>query len=317
MREAHAVNEPTTATIGEFEGRKRAREKRDLLPYLMLAPITLLLLLVIVYPLFEAARLALTDASLLNLSRAKFVGLQNFSRLLDDGIFIDGIWRTIRWVLAVVLFEMALALPIALFLNREFTGRGFVRAAVMVPYITPPAVVALLFLYMFDGNFGIVNELLVRLGYQDTYTAWMSDPASSFWIVVSAMVWYGTPLMALILLAALQTIPEELYEAADMDGASAWTQFWRITVPHILPSLMLLGLLRTIWMSNHIDMIFIMTGGGPGFANYTEAVYSFKLTNEFRIGYASAAAVMLSAVLMIGAAFYVRYLARRVLQQVS
>jgi multiple sugar transport system permease protein len=145
----------------------------------------------------------------------------------------------------------------------------------------------------------------------------MSDPASSFWIVVSAMVWYGTPLMALILLAALQTIPEELYEAADMDGASAWTQFWRITVPHILPSLMLLGLLRTIWMSNHIDMIFIMTGGGPGFANYTEAVYSFKLTNEFRIGYASAAAVMLSAVLMIGAAFYVRYLARRVLQQVS
>lgn len=306
--------EPTALGQG---GRPRRRKKRDPLPYLMLAPITLLMLLVIVYPLLEAVRLALTDASLLNLARAKFVGLQNFRRLLGDAVFVSGIWRTIRWVLAVVLFEMALALPIALFLNREFAGRGFVRAAVMVPYITPPAVVALLFLYMFDGNFGIVNELLVRLGLQENYTAWMSDPASSFWIVVSAMVWYGTPLMALILLAALQTIPEELYEAADVDGASPWVQFWRITLPHILPSLMLLGLLRTIWMSNHIDMIFIMTGGGPGFANYTEAVYSFKLTNEFRIGYASAAALTLSVVLMVGAAFYVRYLARRVLQQVS
>lgn len=296
---------------------KRRRKRLDLLPYLMLAPIALLLLFVIVFPLFEAVRLALTDASLLNLARAKFIGLKNFQRLLSDTIFIDSIWRTLRWVVAVVVLEISLALPIALFLNRDFVGRGFMRAAVMVPYITPPAVVALLFLYIFDGNFGIANEFLVKMGIQDAYTAWMSDPTSSFWVVVAAMVWYGTPLMALILLAALQTIPEELYEAADVDGASAWTQFWRITVPHLVPSIMFLGLLRTIWMSNHIDMIFIMTTGGPGFSNYTEAVYSFKLTDEFRIGYASAVAVALSAVLMIGAALYVRYLARGVLKQAS
>jgi multiple sugar transport system permease protein len=308
-----------TATLQDrsIPAVKRRKKRFDAFPYLLLTPIALLLLFVIVYPLYEAVRLALTDASLLNLARAKFIGLLNFERLLNDGIFMDGIWRTIRWVLAVVLIELMLALPIALFLNREFYGRGFLRAAVMVPYITPPAVVALLFLYIFDGNFGIANEWLVNIGYQETYTAWMSDPAASFWIVVAAMVWYGMPLMALILLAALQTIPEELYEAADVDGASAWTQFWRITLPHILPSIMFLGLLRTIWMSNHIDMIFIMTTGGPGFSNYTEAVYSFKLTDEFRIGYASAVAVALSAVLMIGAALYVRYLARSVLKQAT
>lgn len=307
----------TTLSATATSGAARRRRRFDAFPYLMLAPIALLLTCVIVYPLFEAVRLALTDASLLNLARAKFVGLLNFKRLLNDDIFIDGIWRTLRWVLAVVLIEISLALPIALFLNREFFGRAIVRTAVMVPYITPPAVVALLFLYIFDGNFGIANDILVRTGLQDGFVAWMSDPDSSFWIVVAAMVWYGTPLMALIILAALQTIPEELYEAADVDGASAWVQFWRITVPHILPSIMFLGLLRTIWMSNHIDMIYIMTTGGPGFSNYTEAVYSFQLTNEFRIGYASAVAVALSAVLMVGAALYVRYLARSVLKQAA
>lgn len=307
------------ATAGWKEAAPARRRRRhfDALPYLLLAPIGLLLVGVIVYPLFEAVRLAMTDASLLNPARARFTGLQNFIRLWSDPTFLNGTWRTLRWVAAVVIAEIVLAVPIALFLHREFVGRSFLRTAVMVPYITPPAVVALLFLYLFDGNFGLVNDLLVKLGLQANFTPWMSDPTSSFWIVVSAMVWYGTPLMALILLAALQTIPEELYEAADVDGISTFAQFRYITIPHILPSILFLALLRTIWMSNHIDMIFIMTTGGPGFSNYTEAVYSFQLTNEFRIGYASAVAVTLSVVLMVGASLYVRYLARSVLKQAS
>jgi multiple sugar transport system permease protein len=295
--------------------RPRRRKRFDIFPYILLLPIILLLGAVIVYPLIQAVSLSMTNASLLSVARARFIGLQNFYNLLNDKTFLDGAWRTVRWVAAVVLGEIALALPIALFLNRRFVGRTFVRVAVMLPYITPPAVVALLFLYMVDGNFGVFNDILVKLGLQTAYTPWMSDPSASFWIVVCAMIWYGMPLMALILLAALQTIPEELYEAADVDGIGAFAQFWHITLPHIIPSLAFIALLRTIFMSNHIDMIFIMTTGGPGFANYTEAVYSFQLTNEFRIGYASAVAVMLSLVLMVGAALYVRYLARNVLKQ--
>ncbi len=308
-----------TISTGQESGIISSRKKKrfDAFPYLLLLPIIVLLAAVIVYPLLEAIRLSLTNASLLNPSRAKFIGLQNFYRLFSDRTFLDGAWRTLRWVLAVVLGEMALAIPVALFLNRQFFGRGIVRVAVMIPYITPPAVVALLFLYIFDGNFGIFNDLLVRSGLQTAYTPWMSDPTTSFWVVVGAMIWYGMPLMALILLAALQTIPEDIYEAADVDGVGALAQFWHITLPHILPSILFLALLRTIWMSNHIDMIFVMTTGGPGFSNYTEAVYSFQLTNEFRIGYASAVAVVLSLVLMVGAALYVRYLARNVLKQAS
>jgi multiple sugar transport system permease protein len=283
----------------------------------MIAPICLLLAAVTVYPTLKAVELAMTDASLLRLQRAVFIGFNNFRRMLGDQVFLDGLWRTLRWDLAVVSLELAIALPVALFLNLNFRGRGFVRAAMMVPYITPPAVVGLLFLYMFDGNFGVVNDLLVRAGILNDYVAWMSSPTASFWIVVSAMVWYGTPLMALILLAALQTIPAELYEAAQVDGASRWSQFISITIPHILPTVFFLLLLRMIWMSNHIDMIFVMTGGGPGFSNHTEAVYSFMLTNQFQIGYASAIAVVLAAMLMFVSAFYVRHLARNVLVNAS
>ena len=296
---------------------RRRRKRIDLFPYLMIAPICLLLAAVTVYPTLKAIELAMTDASLLRLQRATFIGIANFKRMLGDQVFLDGLWRTLRWDLAVVSLELAVALPIALFLNLNFRGRGFVRAAMMVPYITPPAVVGLLFLYMFDGNFGVVNDLLVRAGVLDGYVAWMSSPTASFWIVVSAMVWYGTPLMALILLAALQTIPGELYEAAQVDGASPWSQFLNITIPHIMPTVFFLLLLRMIWMSNHIDMIFVMTGGGPGFSNHTEAVYSFMLTNQFQIGYASAIAVVLAAMLMFVSAFYVRHLARNVLVNAS
>jgi multiple sugar transport system permease protein len=283
------------------------------LPYALIAPIGILLLAITVYPTLYATYLAMTDASLLRLSRAQFIGFDNFVRMAGDSVFLEGLWRTLRWDLAVVLIELAIAMPIALFLNLGFRGRGLVRAAVMVPYVTPPAVVGLLFCYLFDGNFGVINDLLVRIGVLDRYVAWLSDPTASFWVVVSAMVWYGQPLMALILLATLQTIPSELYEAAKVDGARTWRRFVHITLPHLVPTILFLILLRTIWMSNHIDMIFVMTNGGPGFSNHTEAVYSFMLTNQFQIGYASAVAVVLAILLVVASALYVRHLARTVL----
>jgi multiple sugar transport system permease protein len=153
----------------------------------------------------------------------------------------------------------------------------------------------------------------VQVGIFEKYYSWLSEPIASFWIVVLAMVWAGTPLMAIILLAAMQAIPDEFYEAARVDGASVWQRFWYITLPQILPTILFICLLRLIWMSNHIDMIFIMTRGGPGFANYTEAVYSFMTTQRFEIGYSSAIAVVLAIILMTASAFYVRHLSRSVL----
>ena len=297
--------------------RPAPRRRPEYLPYLLIAPIGLLMLAITVYPAIQAVHYAMTDASLLRLARAQFVGWRNFVRLASDPTFLDGIWRTLRWDVAVVGLELLLAMPIALFLNQHFRGRGFLRAAMMIPYITPPAVVGLLFLYMFNGNFGVVNDLLVRAGVLSSYVDWFSDGLRSFFVVVLAMVWYGVPFMALVLLAALQTIPGELYEAASVDGAGRWRQFTAITLPHILPSVVFVVLLRVIWMSNHVDMIFVMTNGGPGFSNYTEAIYSFTLTSQFNISQASAVAVVLAVVLMGIAALYVRHLARTTLAELS
>jgi multiple sugar transport system permease protein len=301
------------ATASVTMVRPRRRRRGRLLPYALIAPIAILLLAISVYPGLYAIWLAMTDASLLRLARAQFIGIGNFVRMAGDDIFLDSLWRTLRWDVAVVLSELLIALPIALFLNLTFRGRGFARVAMMIPYITPPAVVGLLFAYMFDGNFGVVNDILVKAGILDRYVSFLSDPTGSFAVTVAAMVWYGTPLMALILLAALQTIPQPLYDAANVDGASAWQRFRYITLPHLMPSILFLMLLRLIWMSNHIDMIFVLTQGGPGFANYTAAVYSFKLTNQFEIGYASAVAVVLTILLVAASAMYVRHLARKVL----
>jgi multiple sugar transport system permease protein len=294
-------------------GRAGGQPRVDLLPYLFIAPILLLLAAISFYPAAYAIWLAMTDATLLKLARAEFVGVRNFVRLLDDPIFLNGLWRTARWDLTVVLSEIGIAIPLALFLNLDFRGRAVVRAAVLVPYIIPPAVTGLIWVYMFDGTFGVVNDLLVRLHLIEDYVSWLSEPTASYLIVAAAMVWSGTPLIAIVLLAVLQTIPQELYEAATIDGSNSWQRFRFVTLPFLMPTILFLFLLRMIWMSNHIDMIFIMTRGGPGFANYTEAIYSFQLTGQFEIAYASTVAVVLAAVLVVASVFYVRHLARSVL----
>jgi multiple sugar transport system permease protein len=293
--------------------RAGGQPRVDLLPYLFIAPILLLLAAISFYPAAYAIWLAMTDATLLKLARAEFVGVRNFVRLLDDPIFLNGLWRTARWDLTVVLSEIGIAIPLALFLNLDFRGRAVVRAAVLVPYIIPPAVTGLIWVYMFDGTFGVVNDLLVRLHLIEDYVSWLSEPTASYLIVAAAMVWSGTPLIAIVLLAVLQTIPQELYEAATIDGSNSWQRFRFVTLPFLMPTILFLFLLRMIWMSNHIDMIFIMTRGGPGFANYTEAIYSFQLTGQFEIAYASTVAVVLAAVLVVASVLYVRHLARSVL----
>lgn len=305
----------TTGGKSAAYSRTRRLLRFDVLPYAFVSPIALLLMVISFYPALYAVWLAMTDAKLLTLARAQFVGLRNFARLFADPIFLGSLWRTLRWDVVVVGAEMLIAIPVALFLNLTFRGRGIVRASVLIPYIIPPAVTALMWVYIFDGNFGVFNDVLVRLGLLDQYFPFLSDPNGSFFITAFAMVWAGQPLVAIIILAVLQTVPGELYDAARVDGAGPFRQFWHVTLPHIAKTLIFLALIRTIWMSNHIDMIYIMTRGGPGFSNYTAAVYSFTLTGQFEIAYGSAVAVTLAAILIFGAVFYIRYLARSVLSQ--
>lgn len=288
------------------------KRKFDWFPYLLVAPAVFLVALLTVYPAFFAIRLSLLDIDLLNFARGgEFIGLDNYRDAFQDEVFTDGLWRTLRWVGLVAGMQMLIALPTALFLSTRFAGRSIVRAAVLIPYIVPSAVVAIIWRFMVDSNFGVINDILQRIGIIDSYQAWMAQPTASFLVISFAMIWAGFPFYAITLLASLQVISEDLYEAARIDGANAWQQFRFVTFPLILPTILLLLLLRTIWLSHNVDLIFLMSEGGPGFNNYTVAVYSFILTwSRLEIGYPAALAIMLAIVLLIASAIYVYFIER-------
>jgi len=202
---------------------RRRRKRIDLFPYLLVAPAVLLVAVMTVYPAIFAIRLSLMDIDLLKFNRgAEFIGLDNYRTAFQDQIFTDGLWRTLRWVVVVAGSQMLIALPIALFLNTRFFSRALVRAAVLIPYVVPAAVVAIIWRFMVDANFGVINDLLLRSGIIDSYQAWMGQPNASFLIISFAMIWAGFPFYAITLLASLQIIPNDLYEAGRIDGAGSW-----------------------------------------------------------------------------------------------
>lgn len=305
----------TATSLSEKPGRHqqiRRRRQLDLFPYLLVAPAVLLVAVMTIYPAIFAIRLSLMDIDLLKFTRgAEFVGLENYRTAFQDEIFLGGLWRTVRWVVVVAGSQMVVALPVALFLNTQFIGRAAVRAAVLIPYVVPAAVVAIIWRFMVDANFGVINDIFWRIGLIDSYKAWMGQPIASFIVIAFAMLWTGFPFYAISLLAALQVIPDDLYEAARIDGAGGWQQFRFVTLPLLLPTILLLLLLRTIWLSHNVDLIFLMSEGGPGYNNYTVAIYSFILTwSRLEIGYPAALAIMLSIVLLIASALYVRSIER-------
>jgi len=309
---AHAAR-PGAPVGAQTAPTQVARRRRlSMLPYMLVAPAVILMIAIALYPTYYAIQLSLYDVNLARYNRARFVGLDNYWKLLlDDEVFRLSVLQTIRWVGVVIVGQLGMALPVALFLNMNFTMRGFIRTAILIPWVIPAAVTSLIWVFMFDANLGVANDILVRLGVIETYWTWLSDFKTAFFLIVMAAVWSGFPFMSIVLLAALQAIPEELYEAAKIDGAGVWRRFLHITLPLLVPTIMLILLLRTIWLSHNVDLVYIMTVGGPGYSNYTTAVYSFLLTtSQFEIGYASAVAVVLAIALLAISTIYVRQMER-------
>ncbi len=263
------------------------------------------------YPIANAILISLHSHNLVRPMDIQYIGIENFKYLSEDHVFWKSLWQTVRWAFIVSALQMVLGLPVALFLNLDFSWRGFARTVVLIPWVVPPIATSIIWTFMFDGNFGVINDLLVRVGLIPKFVGWLSDDFTSFIALVVAMLWTGFPFMAIMLLAALQTIPAELYEAARVDGANAWQRFTSVTFPQILPTILLLLLLRTMWLANHVDIIYLMTLGGPAYSNYTLSVYSYILTTiSYNVGYASAVALVVAVMLLITSTIYVRYIER-------
>ncbi len=274
------------------------------LAWLFLLPTLAAVALVAFYPLGQVFRYAFTDAWLSGTSPPQWIGLQNFRDLLGDPDFLASVRNTLFFTGVSVSLEAVLGLGIALALHASFPGRGLLRAAVLVPWAIPTVVSAQMWKWMLHDIYGVVNLIGTKLGLLEQKIAWLAQPGTAMASIIAVDVWKTTPFVVLMLLAGLQMIPQELYEAARVDGASAWQQFRRITFPLLRPILLVTLVFRTLDALRVFDVIYVMTGGG----NQTEsmALYNRRVLVDFQeLGYGSAISI---AILLIISVFVVVYL---------
>lgn len=230
-----------------------------------------------------------------------FVGLANYGEILADRRFWEALGHTALFTAASVTLEILLGLGLALAMNRAFRGRGLVRAAVLVPWAIPTVVAALLWRFLFDSQAGIVNALLAEP------IVWFNRAATAWVPVILADVWKTTPFVALLLLAGLQNIDPAVYEAAEVDGAGAWRRLWNVTLPLLKPALLVALIFRTLDAFRVFDLVYVLTGGGPGTATEPIALYTFNtFFANLRFGYGAALSVIVFLVTFLLAMLYVR-----------
>ncbi|HEU4565303.1 MAG TPA: sugar ABC transporter permease, partial [Gemmatimonadaceae bacterium] len=236
-----------------------------------------------------------------------FIGLGNYAELARDGRFWGALAHTALFTAVTVTAELALGLVLALAMNRAFRARGLVRAAILVPWAIPTVVAGLLWRFMFDSQAGIANAMLVELGVLDRPIVWFVRAATAWVPVMLADIWKTTPFTALLLLAGLQNIDRSLYEATAVDGAGRWRQLRRITIPLLRPAILVALIFRTLDALRVFDLIYVLTGGGPGTSTEPVALYTFTtLMQNLRFGYGAALSVVVFLITFVLALLYIR-----------
>lgn len=286
-------------------GASRTRER-----VLLLLPALALLSVVVVVPVLRVVSLSFMRVELDGGMHGEWAGLAPYWRLWQDSRWWTALRNTIVFAGTSVLLETLLGIAFALVLHRRFRGRGVVRAIVLIPWALPTAVMALAWAWIFNDSFGVANDLLRRVGLIHGPIAWLGEPVSAMAAMIVAEVWKTTPFVALIVLAGLQGIPEPLLEAARVDGLGAWQRLRHVVLPLLVPSILVAVLFRGVQAYGAFDVVYVMTGGGPGGATETISLYAFQ--NYFRyldFGYGSAIATQ-GVVLGVAIAFVLVRLAR-------
>lgn len=275
------------------------------LAWALLAPTLLVIALIAFYPLLQTVLYSFTDVRLGSSRPVHFVGLRNYLDLLTDPRFYSALWLTVRFALVTVVFEFTLGLVIALVINSNFPGRGLMRAAVLVPWAIPTVMSTQMWKWMYHDVFGVINDLGLRLGLLQAPVAWVADPSYLFAAVCAVDIWKTTPFIALMLLAGLQVIPAEIYEAASIDGAGALRQFFSLTLPLLQPAIVVTLIFRTLDALRAFDIFYVMVGNRPHFQ--TLAVYNQQVLVEFsRVGPGSAISVVIFLLIAIFVFLYTK-----------
>ncbi len=279
----------------------RSREQRT--AWILLIPALILLSLVFAYPIARAFWLSLFTQNLGTKLQAEFSGLDNYVRMAGDGRFWQSFWTTSIFTTASVLLELLLGMGIALVLNHRFLGRSLVRTSAILPWALPTALIGLAWAWIFNDQFGVVNDLLMRLGLIQTGINWLGEPNLARIAVIFADVWKTTPFISILLLAGLQSISPDLYEAHAIDGATPWQSFRQITLPLLLPQILIALLFRVAQAFGVFDLIAVMTNGGPGGATEVVSLYIYSTVMRYLdFGYGAALVVVTFSLLIAAVA---------------
>lgn len=285
----------------------KRRYPEEILAYSFLWPALLILVALLIYPLVDVIRLSFYDS---NLQRETWVGFGNYAALLGDPLFWKAFWQTVVFTVFSVALHLVIGLGLALLLNMQIndTFRSIARGLLIVPWLLAPTVAGMIWVLML-APFGVFNGFIASIGLIDPNASisWLGDPSTALGSVTAMNIWRAFPFFMVMLLAGLQAVPKELYEAASIDGATMWQQFWYITLPQLRGVITTVVLLDSIWTFRAFDPVFVMTGGGPAHASevLATAIY-FDGFQKLRFGYASAEAVVMFLILFVVSAIYVR-----------
>lgn len=266
---------------------------------LLMLPLLSILALVAAYPLAKTVYLSFHSLPLAQpWLGQRFVGLQNYVQIVQDPVFQTAVKNTVFFTVVSVFFELILGLVAALILSESFKGRGWLRTAVLLPWAIPLVVQGLSFKFMFNAEYGIVNYLLMQTGLIDSYINWFGHGDTAMFAVIFSDVWKTFPFMALLILASLQTIDQDLYKSAKIDGAHMFARFRHITLPHVKNAILIALLFRTIRAMKIFGVIFIMTAGGPANATKSVSILTIETTFE-QLYFGQGAAMGVLVVLLI------------------
>ncbi len=280
-----------------FGNSIRDREKRT--GWLLVVPAVFVLLLVYAYPILRAFWLSLFTENLATELEPVFNGLGNYSRMFGDGAFWQSIWNTAIFTSVSLAIELVLGMGIALVLDRAFRGRGVVRTVAILPWALPTAIMALAWTWIFNDQYGVINDILRRLGLIETGINWLGEPTLAMVSVIVADVWKTTSFVSILLLAGLQSIPQDLYEAHAIEGASPWQSFRQITLPLVLPQMLIAALFRFSQSFGIFDLIQVMTTGGPAGATQMVSLYIYDTVRRYLdFGYGAALVVVTFLILI-------------------
>ncbi len=306
-----------------FKKRGQLARQQERLAYMLLAPTLLIILTVAAWPLYTAVYTSFTNERLGQPGQEEYIGFENYIDLLgprydregnlrydsegnlrlSDDDWWESLGNTLWLTVVSVLLETILGLGIALVINSKFPGRGFMRTAVLIPWAIPTVVSARMWAWMYNDVFGVFNDMFISVGLIAEPIAWLADRQTALFSIIAMEVWKTTPFMALLLLAGLQIIPSDIYEAASIDGANKIQQFFRLTLPLLRPAIMVALIFRTLDALRIFDAIKVMTNGGSG--TEVMATYAYKNLFDFqRLGYGSAICVVMFFII---AAFVIIY----------